>query len=116
MNRPIKFRAWNHLTKKMLPANSVRDIPNDAPTPSEHAGTTYLQFTGVTDKNGKEIYEGDILRHMPDGNVPHLPWPVVVRWDMFAWWCGNDLLRPLVDETHIVIGNVFENSDLLSTK
>ena len=56
MSREIKFRAWDG--KKMLPNRTVFngadwDCERDAAT-----GNPIMQYTGLKDRNGKEIYEG----------------------------------------------------------
>jgi uncharacterized phage protein (TIGR01671 family) len=59
--REIKFRIWDKRLKEM-------DYSRDYPLLSDFFGETvseedqiYMQYTGLKDKNSKEIYEGDIL-------------------------------------------------------
>jgi hypothetical protein len=70
-----------------------------------------MQFTRFYDKNGKEIWEGDIVQH------EKYPTPLVVDWDWDQW----GLFDGIRNEASIgkddveVIGNIYENSELLST-
>jgi uncharacterized phage protein (TIGR01671 family) len=124
MNRVIKFRAWDG--EKML---DLSTLPMDAyqvcffhdcmlkgKKTFKNAGksveVTVMQFTGLTDKNGKEIYEGDILR-ISDNLVEE------VRWVDESNWHGDCEVTGFVNHKAIyhkgpeVIGNVYENPDLI---
>ncbi len=57
MNREIKFRAWDKSMKKMT---YPKLWDNSMPSNWEH-WFDLQQFTGLLDKNGKEIYEGDVV-------------------------------------------------------
>ena len=90
---------------------------------------TVCQFTGLTDKNGKRIFEGDILHiaKIADGlggyYQPPLDYPVnvVVKWDLCAWmWetlCDDKRYITFPDAWRLyeceIIGNVHDNPELL---
>lgn len=80
MNRPIKFRVWHNAKKKWIhgPGDEVNLFGETIllgqfmPVPIEELNDCVAeQFTGILDKNGKEIYEGDIIRDTWKENHPY---------------------------------------------
>jgi hypothetical protein len=74
------------------------------------------QFTGLQDKSGKEIYEGDIVRQLRCRCAfcqPHGEWRVQVISD-FDYLSGNSTIAR--SEAIEVIGNIYENPGLLGAK
>tara|TARA_R110000868_G_scaffold125265_3_gene331028 strand:- start:7710 stop:8084 length:375 start_codon:yes stop_codon:yes gene_type:complete len=120
--REIKFRAWHPESKSMTvfdleKASKDQYIASHvcallSNTHIEGKGLM-MQFTGLTDKNGAEIYEGDIVKHIK-GYV----WAVIFETNesRFALKCKAPLIRPLFKDRASnleVIGNIYENPDLL---
>ncbi|MGA5692882.1 YopX family protein [Cytobacillus pseudoceanisediminis] len=79
-----------------------------------------MQYTGLKDKNGKEIYEGDILKitcnfYFRKG----IEIDKVVWWEKGGWLCNDWTLSELIDnheegeQEFEVIGNIYENPSLL---
>ena len=122
--REIKFRVWDSVQEVMLPVENI-DFRNDLITLNEDDNSltdtfemiTLMQYTGMKDKNGKEIYEGDILRHL------HMRAEVIFEDGSFRFkWLDKITKRvrrynePMFKNTNIVfevIGNIYENKKLL---
>ncbi len=110
MNRPIKFRAWDTDKKAMLPAQDLTQARAHWTWLGEF-DFPLMQFTGLTDKNGREIYEGDIISNWQASANE-------VFWDECGFAMRNYHAGSLpfwsYAASSVVVGNVFENPDLIA--
>lgn len=118
--RDIRFRFWNREQNRFFYADTLQSIT----FVSKLAGNIPLnwmvhqQYTGIKDKRGEEIYEGDILLRKND-NYYQVKWGVTGWWmyqeigellDMYLYQMPIDSIRYIECE---IIGNIFENPDLI---
>lgn len=129
MNREIKFRVWDKKGKGMSYSDDVYKfrlefIDNKLAIEiyySQYSGLKrvkdfkLMQYTGLKDKNGKEIYEGDICRNGDwDENANAYVYrieEVTYKAPSFEGWNYND--NAMICE---VIGNIYESKYLLNGK
>lgn len=102
--RDIKFRAWDKEEKLMIENGSF-----DGSIPLGDKDLIFMQYTGLKDKKGKEIYEGDILLH----NNSYVKSKYVVKW--MPNQAGFNITNKYLDDQSIV-GNIYENLKLLEAK
>lgn len=74
---------------------------------------TVGQYTGLTDKNGKEIFEGDICKHRSDYSGEYIISVVAYEDGEFLAMVGNNSAFCLSDKLE-VIGNIHDNPELLN--
>ena len=117
--REIKFRAWDKLNKEMINVEFIdfqkREVYKDVVSYRKFNDVELMEYTGLKDKNNKEIYEGDILS---DGNIKK-PHKVVFENGSFRAEFKGDFdeysfdLIDVVAQGCEVIGNIYKNQELM---
>jgi uncharacterized phage protein (TIGR01671 family) len=119
----IKFRAWDEQNKTMhydfqfiKSGNEGNDwiifVSDKQPLTSNWKENPFFsqqlkitQFTGLLDKNGKEIYEGDIIKEFWVGRNDVFE---VKKWYKILWYNST-----YAGNTWEIVGNIYENPDLI---
>ena len=118
--KEIKFRAWNILTKTMIDLKKVTRFALNIDTDGlfiPFSGMPVMQFTGLQDSEGKDIYEGDVVEKESEFG------PIRRKVIWYQETCQFQLqsintnrcftLCPEVLEQIKIIGNIYENSEIL---
>lgn len=105
MAREIKFRAWNG-EQMLSPEHIGRDghaywHENSIPESTDKV----MQFTGLKDKNGKEIYEGDIVENEEQA--------MRGVYEFREGTFGIKGTRTIQNYGAVIIGNIYENPELI---
>jgi len=122
--RILKFRAWDRINKKMVFVSSISfkksgemwfATPDYSPNGHNEivVDGNLMQLTGLLDKNGREIYDGDIIKARNIYGIKKIGRygkPTEICWnDEWGSWDARGILC----EDKIVIGNIYENPELL---
>src|SRR5579863_241989 len=129
MSRALKFRAW-HKTKKQMMFFELSELNDSMITKVEDGwyleDCELMQYTGLHDAKGNEIYEGDILLVGKDKEHRFYP-PVFVKWRNDRWvfaspqggcwsfqdsYFGLDMMIYTENIVHVQ-GNIYEHPHLL---
>ena len=123
--REIKFRAWDTKAKQMhYEPKEDGFLDGIHPTfvlhyrlfPPHDARFELMQFTGLKDKNGKEIYEGDVVNYDRESFANGLTG--LVEWSGSGFYIAKHIqLVTLVEKFNSdieIIGNIHENPELLT--
>ena len=130
--REIRFRAWDNQAKVMLPVVDIEylltkgALITDYKYFVENIYPNIMQYTGLKDKNGVEIYEGDIVRKL---SGDYKLGKVVFEFGMFCFesigcgiYAGSDAFLYIhslhykeynSNNNYEVIGNIYENPEIL---
>ncbi len=126
--REIKFRVYIKKTKEMLPVASIvqmndeewlRVFPKwyDWNFLESEWDIVLMQYIWIEDKNGKEIYEGDLVKCIAEEKYSKESWVYPIeyyadeqqftpKWACNLWWGWWDSIE--------VVGNVYENPELVT--
>ena len=131
MNREIKFRAWHKDLKKMFKIGQItleKGTWNFEPNDRDFIGMSIpsqpsfvlMQYTGLHDKNGKEIYDGDIVYCQTKYGkakaiIKFIDGKFVAYWNSALTHPenGHHIACYEINKRFEVIGNIYDNPELL---
>jgi uncharacterized phage protein (TIGR01671 family) len=127
--REIKFRVWDKEIKVMRRVTGFHGLPSDGCGSCRiyfedgsflkdyEEFVELMQYTGLKDKNGKEIYEGDIISFTDSGIDKNglarssIKYVKGIKWEDDGFYIGLMTIQPLE-----IIGTIYENPELLENE
>lgn len=123
--REIKFRAWDKIEEEFRPSDYIIIRGDgyifDRETQEELHEVILMQYTGLKDKNGKDVYEGDLIKfqeywwgdNLEKADVGEVKWGDA-QWELYGKTKYQNTVWELVKNcSGEVIGNVWETPELL---
>ena len=108
--RDIKFRVWDKQRQRFSKNNMMGLDGIISSSHPEHY--VLMQYTGLKDKNGVEIYEGDIV----SGHIFGICEVRYYKNAFVLWSVDKDFSRSYACELIEVIGNIYENPEIMLRK
>ena len=115
MTREIKFRAWDKTDNRWLESQEFSISGNGGiQTFGVYHPCDVMQYTGLKDKNGKEIYEEDVVRHRDNQLAEWRNDKIIFENGGFIAKSNQSLQRQtFIGEQMEIIGNIYENPTML---
>lgn len=124
MEREIKFRFWDIKEFLFIPWESINSEYLYDYLSKDEGIVIPQQYTGLKDKNGVEVYEGDVVKHFDHSELIR---EVIFMKGSFGYWTGEEFISYASNyhfewldlhksEKIEVIGNIHENPELLDPR
>ena len=126
--RELKFRAWNKKGKRWLGVNLQMSVVDgllwwqygygcEILSAEERKNIDLVQYTGLKDKNGKEIYEGDYIKREIQRGTFLVSEVIFTRGEFcvvsggLVWSCGNSCSKDGKLGDVEIVGNIYNNPE-----
>ena len=114
--REIKFRVWDKQKKFMIKTVAIQNLTYKFASNKDHI---FLQYIGLEDKNGEEIYEGDVLIDC-EGEKWFVFYDNTCGWYRLKSCYNDEVIEDIPDNLTSdnkldmkIIGSIYENPELL---
>ncbi len=117
--RKIKFRMWNPISKIMIDLQAITPLALNMNTDGlfiPFCGMPLMQFTGLCDKQRKEIYEGDIVKQFPGFGCEWEDRIGTINYQGASFWFNFGCQSIPLDDHDCdfeIRGNIYENPEII---